>query len=144
MVAKRRLLVAVTAMGYVHMRRALRDSFDLVPAFSMLQAVVAIEKSDADAILCSVHFDDSRMFELLELASAVAPRVPFVCCRILHSDLDRAVLAGLPAATGSLGALGFVDYNDLHRQLGAAEADRRFLEELRRLLPPSATELKTA
>jgi hypothetical protein len=124
----------------VHVRRALQERFELVPAFSMLQAVVALEEGDIDAILCSVHFDDSRMFDLLELVRASAPGIPCICCRILRSGLDPTVLTGAAGASRELGCLEFIDYNNLQRQHGLVEADRRFLDALLRLLPAREAE----
>jgi hypothetical protein len=138
MQAKRRLLAAVTAIGYVHARRALHERFELVPAFSLSQATASLRHSGIDAVLCSIHFDDSRMFDLLHEAKGIAPQTPFVCCRILHSDLTAQVLSGMAHAAQLQGALAFIDYNELHRQHGFAEADRMFLERLLSVLPPES------
>src|SRR5436853_739686 len=95
MATRRRLLVAVTTMGYVHARRALVESFDLVPVFSMSQARIALREGDIDGVLASIHFDDSRMFELLAEVKAMEPRPPFVCCVLLGSTLSERSLPGL-------------------------------------------------
>ncbi len=95
MAARQRLLVAVTPMGYLHARRALHRRFDLVSAFSMHQALVPLQAGDIDAIPCSIHFDESRMFDLVRLARETAPDTPFVCCRILHSPLSQRAIDAL-------------------------------------------------
>jgi len=134
MAARQRLLVAVTPMGYMHARRALHRRFDLVAAFSMQQALVALKAGEIDAILCSIHFDESRMFDLLGLARESAPDTPFACCRILHSPLSRQAIESLVTTARSLGCRGFVDFNDLMRSHGYDEADRRFSEAVVELL----------
>ena len=134
MAGKCRLLVALTPMGYVHARRAVQPAFDLVCAFSLQQAVAALEHSEIDAILCSIHFDDSRMFDLLDSRQAIAPGVPFICCVMLDSRLSQDYIATLIATAKSNGARAFIDYNALQRAVGFPEADRRFREELLSLL----------
>jgi PleD family two-component response regulator len=144
MSGKCRLLVAVTPMGYVHARRALEGAFDLVPAFSLQQAVTALERSEIDAILCSIHFDDSRMFDLLDSSKAIAPALPFICCVMLDSRLSQGYRDNLVAAAKSNGARAFIDYNALQRAVGFPEADRRFREELLSLLDRDCGQHTTA
>src|SRR2546427_6299515 len=109
MASKCRLLVAVTPMGYVHARRALEGAFDLVSAFSLQQALTALEHREIEAILCSIHFDDSRMFDLLASSKAIAPALPFICCVMLDSRLSLEYRDSLVAAAKSDGARAFID-----------------------------------
>lgn len=144
MSARQRLLVAVTPMGYVHARRALHRRFDLISAFSIQQARVALQADGIDAILCSIHFDDSRMFDLLRVAHVVAPETPLICCRILHSPLSRPAIEGLMTSAQQLGCRGFVDFNELQRSHGQDEADRRFCQAVVELLAPPQVKTATA
>ena len=134
--AKQRLLVAVTALGYVHARRALHARFDLVSAFSVQQAVVSLRGGDIDDILCSIHFDESRMFDFLREATKIAPQTPIVCCRILHTPLSKQAIEGLVTTANSLGCRGYIDFNDLQRAHGFNEADRRFCQAVVDLVAP--------
>jgi hypothetical protein len=133
MAAKCRLLVAVTPMGYMHARRALHEHFDLVPAFSLQQALSALKHGEIEAVLCSIHFDESRMFDLLRAATETDPGIPVACCILLDSKLSPDCLGSLIEAAKSKGARGLVDYNRLHREVGFVEADRQFREEVLRL-----------
>lgn len=133
--AKCRLLVAATAMGYRHARRALLERFELVAAFSSAQALAALRQQRIDAVLCSIHFDDSRMIELLHEVRAAHPDVPFVCCQMLASQLSAECIQGIAAAARSQGALAFIDYNAVLRSAGTTAADRHLRDELLRLLP---------
>jgi len=139
---KPRLLAAVTDLGYVHVRRALVDRFELVPAFSMLQARTAIKSGDIDVVLCSIHFDESRMFELLHFAQQTAPHVPFVCCRMLHSPFNGSVIDGIARSAEAQGARGFIDFHEMQRREGTAAAAAKFSEAVSALLaapaPPAA------
>ena len=123
-------------MGYVHARRALVESFDLVPVFSMSQARIALRDADIDGVLASIHFDDSRMFELLAEVRATKPRLPFLCCALLGSTLSDRSLRGLVHAAQEQGCAGFFDYNSLQRKEGFAEADKQFRKHLLGLFPP--------
>ena len=134
MAGKPRLLCAVTDLGYVHVRRALVDDYDLVPAFSMLQARAAVKSADLDAILCSIHFDESRMFELLQFARQSAPEVPFVCCRMLQSPFNGDVVSGIAQSATAQGAIGFIDYRDMQRREGTGAAAEKFRAALNSLL----------
>ena len=136
MAARQQLLLAVTPMGFAHARRALHHRFDLISAFSIEQARMALKSDGLDAIVCSIHFDDSRMFDLLREAHAVAPDTPFICCRILHSPLSRQAIDGLMTSARLLGCRGFVDFNELHRSHALDEADRRFCDAVVQLIAP--------
>ena len=142
--AKQRLLVAVTLLGYVHARRALQRRYDLVSAFSIGQAMASLKASDIDAVLCSIHFDECRMFDFLREATKIAPQTPIVCCRILHSPLSKQAIEGLVTTAKSLGCRGFVNFNALQRSHGLEEADRRFCEAVVELLAPPAEKSNAA
>lgn len=133
-----RLLVAATEMGYAHIRRALNGDFDMVVVYNRSQAIAALKEGVIDAILCSIHFDESRMMDFLVAAKAVAPDVPFICCQILWSALRPSAIESTVSAAESQGALGFVDYNAALRNRGTEEADKYLREGLVRLLPPDA------
>jgi len=130
-----RLLVAVTMLGYAHVSRALRGTFDLVPVFSRTQALTAIKQGGIDAIVCGVHFEESRMLDFLVAVKAVAPEMPFVCCQLLTTNLSESSLGAAVSAAESQGALGFIDYNAVLRARSTAEADRFLRAEILRLLP---------
>ncbi|HET7362417.1 MAG TPA: hypothetical protein VFJ70_02475 [Burkholderiales bacterium] len=143
MAARQCLLVAATPMGYVHARRALHHRFDLVSAFSTHQALASLRSGGIDAIVCSIHFDESRMFDLLTAARELAPDTPVVCCRILHSPLSPRAIEALITTVQSLGCRQFVDFNELYRSQGQDEADRRLCEAVVESVAPTP-ERKTA
>src|SRR5689334_19672616 len=93
-----RLLVAATEMGYAHVRRALDADFDIVVAYTRAQAIAALKEGVIDAILCSIHFEESRMMDLLVAARNVAPDVPFICCQILGSTLRPSAIQSTVSA----------------------------------------------
>jgi hypothetical protein len=133
-----RLLATVTPAGYEHIERALRSSFSLTPAFSMKEAIAAIRESKCDAMICSVHFDDSEMFDLLPAARTLRPDLPIVCCLMLASSLSARAISSAAEATAVHGTRGFINYHSLLDTLGAVEADKRFHEQVLRLLLPES------
>ena len=137
MSTRQRLLVAVTPMGFAPARRALHRRYDLVSAFSMSQALTALKEGGIDGIVCSIHFDESRMFDLMRTAHSRYPEVRFIACRLLHTPLSRQALDAMCTTATALGCLGFVDFNHLQRTLGVAEADRRFCEAVAEHLEPA-------
>ena len=82
-----------------------------------------------DLILCSVQFDESRMFELLAAAKS-SPRtrsIPFMCFRHLDSVLRPASFRGLEIACRAYGA-EFIDPAAWRAQYGTDETQKRFRE----------------
>jgi hypothetical protein len=55
-------------------------------------------------ILCGVHFDESRMYDLLRYAKREHPRTPFVCVRVLDAEIPRVSREALRIAAESMGA----------------------------------------
>jgi hypothetical protein len=82
-----------------------------------------------DLVICSLRFDESRM---LELTAAVAHRgdVPFVCCRVVDTDLPPHSLDAAITASRNLGALAFVDFARMRRESGTDAALVRFRDAL--------------
>jgi hypothetical protein len=119
-----RILVADTAVGAQMAQNIFRDEFDLVHARSLEQAVAALDRRLV-AVLCGLHFDGSRMFDLLRAISSRPFRlnIPVICYRDLESDLGAAVIEGLEIATAAMGALAFVDSYTLKQRYGIPHGD---------------------
>ncbi len=88
-------------------------------------ALASLKSGGIDAIVCSIHFDESRMFD------------PLVCCRILHSPLSARAIEALVTTAKSLGCRQVVDFNQLQRSHGEAEADRRLCETVVESVAPA-------
>ena len=92
-----------------------------------------LREQSFDLILCTIAFDESRMFDLLKLAKSTPDwkRIPFVGARV------RANVLRLPAAIEAasvtcrtLGAEAFLnigDYEGDNPELGMRKAIERFL-----------------
>ncbi|MEG3190943.1 hypothetical protein [Lysobacter sp. D1-1-M9] len=125
------MLAADTVPGVTTLQNVLGAHVELVLAHTISEAT-ALLTPELDAIVCGIHFDESRMFDLLRLAKAhpAIRRIPFVCYRDLDTDLGATVVEGLDIATKALGAAAFVDTYSLKRMNGVANADADFRDRV--------------
>jgi CheY-like chemotaxis protein len=108
---------------------------ELSCAQTMEQAAQFLREQSFDLILCTIVFDESRMFELLKLAKS-NPQwrgIPFACARI------RAYIMRSPAALRAtaftcreLGAEAFLDMADY-----SVDPEREMRGAIERLLDTS-------
>ena len=122
---KPRILIATAEAGYAVVRDIFADDADPVFVFRLQDAINEIDQGGFDCILCTIHFDDSRMFDLVRYARARAPEVPCVCTRLLDTMLKGSLLQGMLIAVDSLGAK-FVDRYELQRAYGEKAGDEQF------------------
>jgi hypothetical protein len=121
------LLFFVCATGYV----------GFLPVHSLSQAK-ALLQSNADGIslvACGVHFDDSRMFDLLRYVRESFPRIPFVCCRVLEMQYSQISIPAIALSAASLGAVTFFDLPGRAKEVGREAAEQEFRSALLKHLP---------
>lgn len=83
-------------------------------------------------IVCTVLFDESRMFDLLRLAKSNAQwaRIPFVCARLRRQVLDAPIAReGVAFTCKALGAAAYLDVADYD-----ADPEREMRAAIERLL----------
>jgi hypothetical protein len=111
---KAKILVAASPEPRAVIERVLAGH-DLSFAETLVQAVKLLSERPFDLIICTIAFDESKMFELLGLAKSTAAwkSIPFVCSRV-RSNVLRSPSARLAAAFTSrhLGAAAFLDIGD--------------------------------
>jgi hypothetical protein len=96
-----------------------------VPVASLEAAKTALASNPRIAlVLCGVHFDESRMYELLQHARRLFAHIPFVCVRVLDAEIPRVSREALRIAAESLGATAFIDLPTLVSQIGNEAAER--------------------
>lgn len=104
------ILVADRPAGIQTIRNVMGAEFDIVsvPTFSEAELLLQTGERNFDLILCGVHFDDSRMFDLAALVQRVASASlgPLVIFRDLNSQLDAAFSV---ASSFQLTFLGLLD-----------------------------------
>ena len=109
---------------------------ELVAVSSMAQACERLASPPGVAlVLCGVHFDESRMYDLLRYVRNEFPTLPFVCCRIVEAELAKISRESIRIAAASLGASAVVDYPALVEQLGEEQAAQHLRSLVMALLP---------
>jgi CheY-like chemotaxis protein len=125
----KRALAADRPEGIDTLQNILKTGVDLLSATTLEAAVQGLQQP-VDLIVCGVHFDDSRMFDLLihVRADRRTRDTPFLIFRDLESELDTVFFKSMEIASKALGAAGFIDLHTLKRKHGVADADRQFRE----------------
>lgn len=126
------IVVADTGPGFEVVSSTLAGlRIPLVGVQTLPQAKAAVVP-ETPLVLCSCHFDDGRLYELLRHMKArpALQAVPFLTIRALAGELDDAMYESVKIATGALGGHGFVDLFRWQRLYGQAEADRQFAQQV--------------
>ncbi len=79
------------------------------------RAALKAEQINAHLIICTIVFDESRMFDLLRLAKSTPAwqQIPFICARLRHHILDSPLaLEGVAFTCQTLGAVAFLNVAD--------------------------------
>jgi len=106
---------------------------ELSCAGDMAQAEELLCERTFNLIVCTVAFDDSRMFDLLRLAKATPAwqSVPFVCARVRAHVLRSPTAVKAAAFTcGTLGAQAFLDIEDYEQDADPEQSMRDAVERL--------------
>ena len=105
---------------------------ELVCAETLAQAVQFLRGQSFDLIICTIVFDESRMFELLALAKSnpAWQRIPFACARVRPNIFRFPTSVRATAFTcRQLGAEAFLDIADYQ-----ADPEREMREAIERML----------
>jgi response regulator RpfG family c-di-GMP phosphodiesterase len=84
-------------------------------AETMAQAEQFLRERTFDLIICTIVFDESAMFDLLQIAKSSPEwqRIPFVCARLRGHILRSPIaLEGVAFTCRELGAVAFLDITD--------------------------------
>jgi hypothetical protein len=123
---KPQVLAACPSFASPTLERVLARDVDLTYVNTLHVAESLLrQRADFAMIICAVYFDESRMFDLLHLARTDFPELPFLCVRVFDSDVSRVAGHAIAIATGTLGAVDYVDLIDLARAHGREFAEQR-------------------
>jgi CheY-like chemotaxis protein len=106
---------------------------DLVCAGTLSEAEHYLRTGPFDLIVCTVVFDESRMFDFLRLAKSRHEwqRIPFIVVRVRPYILDsKEALEGVAFTCHALGAAAFLDF-----QSYKVEPDRELRQALEKFVP---------
>jgi hypothetical protein len=109
--AMARILVAASAQPRAILKRILAG-YELVCAETMDEAERFLDRSSFALIICTIVFDDSRMFDFLRLAKSNAKwrKIPFICARVRRNTLSSEIaLEAVGFTCRELGAVAFLD-----------------------------------
>jgi CheY-like chemotaxis protein len=130
-----KILIAASPEPSVIVERILAGH-ELACAQTLAQAEQLLRGQSFDLIICTIVFDESRMFDLLELAKS-NPRwqqIPFACARV-RAHILRSPPTALRAAAltcRELGAQAFLDIADY-----SVDPEREMRDAIERLLDTS-------
>jgi hypothetical protein len=128
MMTKKTFLAADKPQGIQTLRNIFGDDVELIEATTLKVAEECLLHRHVDMVICGLHFDDSRMFDLLGFAThnTITPRIPFLIFRDIENQLDRTFYQSVEIATKFLGAAGFVDLFELKQKNAIVVADEHF------------------
>ncbi|GIZ50483.1 hypothetical protein [Noviherbaspirillum aridicola] len=128
------LLVAVDRNDAPEMRAALGDEFELRFCHTLQAARTGLD--GIDAVLCGLHFDEGKLFALLEMLNAapLSPRPRILCIKDAGGPLSPAIRKSIAIAVARMGARGFTDLAELRAGHGEAQARRLFRDTVRELV----------
>ena len=133
---KPRVLVACPPLAFATLERVLGPYAELIFVNQLTTACAQLElHADIVMVVCGIHFDESRMFDLLRHTRLQRPQLPFVCVRILDHEAARTAPESVATAVRALGAVDYLDFVVMVREHGRDIAETRFGELLRQHLP---------
>ena len=120
-----KILIADVPAAAVVLAGALGKQFTLQCRHTLPGAVASFA-DDIDLIICGAHFDDCKLFEMLEARNKAthARHIPFLCVRVLDGELDDTLYRSVVIATRTYQAADFIDYSRwvrLYGREGAAQ-----------------------
>lgn len=115
-----RALIAVQPAAWPLVEGMLGDLLDLVPVYTIPEALGVLERDDIDLIVSSLTFSESRTLEFLVAVKAnpATAAIPFLCCRLLVGILSETLVESLGQAARLCGAVDFVNIGRLPRAAG--------------------------
>lgn len=125
-----RILLADTADGDRRLREILAGH-ELVFVRNLQEARRALALDGIALVLIGVHFDDSRMFDLLR--GLQDSSIPVVCMRSHRFASPAISIEGLKIAAGALGCKLFVDLTDYPDDPDGNAAVRKLVESVLKL-----------
>src|SRR4029079_4348345 len=126
-----KILVAASPEPSAILQRIL-GRHELSCAQTMVQAEQFLGERPFDLIICTIVFDESRMFDFLRLAKSKPEwqRVPFVCARVRgHIIRSLTALKAAALTCQELGAAAFLDIADYQ-----VDPEREMRDAIERLL----------
>jgi hypothetical protein len=128
---RKKILIADNAHGIAALHNILGETVELIEATTFTEAVDAL-RNPVDGVICGVHFDESRMFNLLAhtRADERTRAIPFLVFRDQQSELDATFFRSLEISVSSFGSAAFVDLFSLKDKFGVRNADAQLRDKI--------------
>jgi CheY-like chemotaxis protein len=125
-----RILVASVPDGAEFVRRIMRQDHELVFVTRTHEAVAKLTEEDFDLIMIGVHFDESRMFELLSHCKTIARNAdkPIITFCTRDTPLTRAMHDSIEVTVKAYGAWIYLDQHDYNVKKDPDAEIRRVIE----------------
>jgi hypothetical protein len=125
-----RILVASTSNGVDFIQRLFGHDHELVFASTTLQAVAKLSTEDFDLTMIGVHFDESRMFELLSKCKTIARNAdkPIITFCTRDTLLTRTMHDSIEVSVKAYGAWLYLDQHDYNVKKNPDAEVRRVIE----------------
>ncbi len=109
-----RILIAATPEGVAAMERILGQRHEFIVVGTVSQALAKLTEQAFDLIMIGVHFDESRMFELLRDVHKNSENAdtPIICICTRDTPLTRTMHEGIDVASKVLGAWMYLDQHE--------------------------------
>jgi CheY-like chemotaxis protein len=106
-----RILIAEPAEGDEFLESLLKPRHELVVVATMNSAVTRLKKDTFDLIIIDLHFDESRMFDLMNVIRAMSKydEKPIICVASKSTRITQTVIDGMSFTARALGAWMFLD-----------------------------------
>lgn len=129
------ILIAVSQQDSQLVFDVLGDEFNLLICHTFQEAEALLGK-DIHLVACGVHFDQGRMFDLLQRVRNTPHlrEIPFLLALGRGTKYSAAILQGIDSAARLLGATAFINMLELVDGLGKEEAYEDIRRTVRRLL----------
>lgn len=124
-----RIFIAATTEDSAAIERILGDKHEFVTVRVMSEALAKVKSEAFDLVMIGVHFDQSRMFDLLrELHQARYDDTPVICFCTRDSSLTRTAHKSIDIASKVLGAWMYLDYQIYNDSGNPDDELRRVIE----------------
>ena len=124
------ILIADAPDGVVNLERILGPGHELVIAHSTTAALVVLKEQTFDLIIVGVHFDESRMFDLISkirMISANADK-PLICFCTRDNEMTRIMHNSLECSSKAFGAWMYLDQHEYNQTQDPDGELRRIIE----------------
>ncbi|MBC7999371.1 MAG: hypothetical protein IAF58_15580 [Leptolyngbya sp.] len=125
-----RILIAAKSDDVANLKRILRWQHEFIVVSVISEALAKLEEQAFDLIMIGVHFDDSRMFDLLPKIEKTSRNAdtPVICFCTRDTPLTRKMHECIEVASKALGAWMYLDQHEYSVSKDPDAEMRRIIE----------------